>query len=79
MSFIKKIGGAFSASYVELTQKVSWPSSSELTNSAVVVMVASLIIALVVLGMDKTFETILGFVYSRIGSLSFAETLPHHD
>ena len=66
MSFIKKIGGAFSASYVELTQKVSWPSSSEL--SAVVVMVASLIIALVVLGMDKTFETILGFVYSRIGA-----------
>ena len=53
---------------VELTQKVSWPSSSELTNSAVVVMVASLIIALVVLGMDKTFETILGFVYSRIGA-----------
>ena len=34
----------------------------------VVVMVASLIIALVVLGMDKTFETILGFVYSRIGA-----------
>ena len=68
MSFIKRVGGAFSASYVELTQKVSWPSSSELTNSAVLVMVASLIIALVVLGMDKTFETILDFVYRSIGA-----------
>ena len=68
MSFIKRVGGAFSASYVELTQKVSWPSSSELTNSAVVVMVASLIIALVVLGMDKSFETILDFVYRSIGA-----------
>ena len=68
MSFIKRIGGAFNASYVELTQKVSWPTSSELTNSAVVVMVASLIIALVVLGMDKAFETILKLVYSTIGA-----------
>ena len=68
MSFIKRVGGAFSASYVELTQKVSWPSSSELTNSAVVVMGASLIIALVGLGMDKTFETILDFVYRSIGA-----------
>ena len=68
MSFIKRVGGAFSASYIELTQKVSWPSSSELTNSAVVVMVASLIIALVVLGMDKSFETILNFVYRSIGA-----------
>ena len=68
MSFIKRIGGAFNASYVELTQKVSWPTSSELTNSAVVVMVASLIIAIVVLGMDKAFETILKLVYSTIGA-----------
>ena len=68
MSFMNKIGVAFLNSYVELTQKVSWPSRSELTNSAVVVMVASLIIAIVVLGMDKSFETILHFVYSKIGA-----------
>lgn len=69
MSFIKRVGGAFSASYVELTQKVSWPSSSELTNSAVVVMVASLIIAAVVLAMDKTFETALSHVYRAISGV----------
>ena len=68
MSFLNKVGVAFRDSYVELTQKVSWPTWSELTNSAVVVMVASLIIALVVLGMDKTFESILNFVYSYIGA-----------
>ena len=68
MSFMNKIGVAFRNSYVELTQKVSWPSRSELTNSAVVVMVASLIIAIVVLGMDKAFDTILHFVYSKIGA-----------
>ena len=69
MSFIKRIGGAFNASYVELTQKVSWPTSSELTNSAVVVMVASLIIAAVVLAMDKTFETALSYVYRAISGV----------
>ena len=69
MSFIKRIGGAFNASYVELTQKVSWPTSSELTNSAVVVMVASLIIAAVVLAMDKTFETALSHVYRAISGV----------
>ena len=68
MSFLNKVRVACRDSYTELTQKVSWPTRPELTNSAVVVMVASLIIALVVLGMDKTFETILGFVYSRIGA-----------
>ena len=68
MSFTNKIGAAFRDSYIELTQKVSWPTWSELTNSAVVVMVASLTIAIVVLGMDKAFETILKLVYSTIGA-----------
>jgi len=69
MSFTKKIGAAFRDSYVELTQKVSWPTWSELTNSAVVVMVASLIIAAVVLAMDKTFETALSHVYRAISGV----------
>jgi preprotein translocase subunit SecE len=51
-------------SYDELMHKVSWPTWSELQNSAVVVSVASLMIALVVFMMDKTFETILQQFYS---------------
>ncbi len=48
-------------SYLELTTKVSWPTWAELQASAIVVAVASLIIALLVFGMDKvaslTFAT----------------------
>ena len=66
MSFLNKVGVAFRDSYTELTQKVSWPTRSELTNSAVVVLIASLIIAAVVLVMDKTFELSLSTVYRMI-------------
>jgi preprotein translocase subunit SecE len=51
-------------SYDELMHKVSWPTWNELQNSAVVVSVASLIIALVVFVMDKSFEVILQQFYS---------------
>jgi len=47
----------------EMMNKVSWPTWSELTESAIVVSIASLIIALVVLAMDLSFENILKAVY----------------
>ena len=50
-------------SYSELVQKVSWPTSKELTSSAVVVLVASIIIALVVWAMDLSFEVIMKNIY----------------
>ncbi|HZX62731.1 MAG TPA: preprotein translocase subunit SecE [Bacteroidales bacterium] len=46
-------------SYDELMHKVSWPSWSELQGSAIVVSIASLIIASVVFLMDETFRNIL--------------------
>lgn len=52
------------ASYDELVNKVSWPTWTELMNSAVVVLVASVIIALVVALMDICFENLMDFVYS---------------
>jgi len=54
-----KVTAYFRESYDELMHKVSWPSWSELQSSAIVVSVASLIIALVVFMMDETFKTIL--------------------
>jgi len=51
-------------SYDELVHKVSWPSWAELQNSAIVVSVASLIIALVVFLMDISFKNILQAFYS---------------
>jgi preprotein translocase subunit SecE len=54
-----KITAYFKESYDELMHKVSWPSWSELQSSAIVVSVASLIIALVVFMMDETFKNVL--------------------
>ena len=51
-------------SYDELMHKVSWPTWSELQNSAVVVSIASLIIALVVFMMDETFHLLLNQFYT---------------
>jgi len=51
-------------SYNELIKKVSWPSWSELQNSAIVVSIASLIIALVVFLMDISFKNILKAFYN---------------
>ena len=61
-----KILDTFKESYNELVNKVSWPSKSELSNSAVVVMFASLLIALVILAMDLGFENIMRFFYDKV-------------
>ena len=51
-------------SYNELVHKVSWPTRSELSSSAVVVLCASLLIALVVALMDSVFQFIMeGVIY----------------
>jgi preprotein translocase subunit SecE len=47
----------------ELVNKVSWPTWSELQSSAIVVMVASVIIALVVFVMDFTFNEGMKAIY----------------
>ena len=58
-----KIQSYFKEAYTELVHKVSWPTWSELQNSAIVVMVASLIIALIVFIMDIGFEHLLKLIY----------------
>lgn len=50
-------------SYSELVHKVSWPTAKELSQSAVLVLVASIILALVVWLMDWCFETIMTAIY----------------
>ena len=54
-----KVVAYFRESYDELMHKVSWPSWSELQGSAIVVSIASLIIAAVVFLMDETFRNLL--------------------
>ena len=50
--------------YNELAHEVTWPTQKELMQSASVVLVASLIIALVVFAMDWVFKTVMLYVYS---------------
>ena len=61
-----KIINYIKESYTELVQKVSWPSANELTNSAIVVLIASIIIALIVWLMDLGFESIMKFIYGLL-------------
>ena len=49
--------------YDELMHKVSWPTWPELQQSAVVVLIAAVIMALVVLGMDIASKYGIGALY----------------
>ena len=62
----KKITNYCKESYDELVHKVSWPTRSELSSSAVVVLYASLLIALVVFLMDSAFQFIMENVIYRL-------------
>jgi preprotein translocase, SecE subunit, bacterial len=53
-------------SYIELAKKVTWPTWAQLQNSAVVVMIASLIFALVIYAMDLAFKNIMTFIYNML-------------
>jgi preprotein translocase subunit SecE len=59
-----KIGIYVKESFNELVHKVTWPTLKELQSSAIIVMVASIIIALVIFLMDLVFENLLDFIYS---------------
>jgi len=63
---MKKIIEYFKNSYNELVYKVSWPTRAELSNSAVIVLFASVIIAIVVFAVDFVFEHAIRFVYNNI-------------
>ena len=52
------------ACYDELAHKTTWPTRSELTHSAVVVLSASLVIALIVWAMDSVFRFVMTGIYS---------------
>ena len=55
-----KIISSIKSSFDELLNKVTWPTWEELQNSAIVVAIASLIIALIIFFMDFIFGTNAG-------------------
>ena len=53
-------------SYDEMLHKVTWPTWIELQNSAALVLVASLIIALIVLVMDQVSSNVMQLFYQSL-------------
>jgi preprotein translocase subunit SecE len=60
---MRKIRIYLQEAYNELVHKVTWPSWKELQNSAIVVMVATVIIAMVIFLMDISFQNLLRLIY----------------
>ncbi|MBS1616993.1 MAG: preprotein translocase subunit SecE [Bacteroidetes bacterium] len=52
--------------YDELVHKVSWPTWAELQQSAIVVLVAAVILALLILSMDLVSQYGSMFIYTLI-------------
>jgi preprotein translocase subunit SecE len=63
---VNKVTNYFKESYKELMEKVTWPSWSELQQSTVIVLVATLLITVLVYVMDVFSNGILKFIYSLL-------------
>jgi preprotein translocase subunit SecE len=61
---VNKVTNYFKESYKELMEKVTWPSWSELQQSTVIVLVATLLITALVYVMDVFSHGILNIIYS---------------
>ncbi len=53
-------------SYIELTEKVTWPTWRELQNSSILVLVAAIIIALIISLMDQSIHFLLEQFYTSL-------------
>ena len=63
-SKMRKFINYLKESFVELTKKVTWPTWSKLQNSAILVLVSTLILAVVVFVMDFAFQKLMEFIYA---------------
>lgn len=60
---MSKVINYIKESYDELVNRVTWPSWAELQSSSIVVMIAAIIIAVLVYGMDAGTNFIVNFLY----------------
>jgi preprotein translocase subunit SecE len=61
---MNKVSAYFRDSYRELLEKVTWPTWSQLQQSTMIVLVATLIITAIVWVMDLGIASLLDLVYS---------------
>jgi preprotein translocase subunit SecE len=70
---MSKIKEYINETVVEMTQRVTWPTWKELQSNTIIVVTASVLIALIIFGMDfafgitgdkeSTWKGVLGFIY----------------
>ncbi len=63
---MNKVKAYFDEVSDELLKKVTWPTWSELQESAVIVMIATVMIAVVVFAMDFSFNKGMEFLYNAV-------------
>jgi len=63
---MSKVSEYIKESYVELTEKVTWPTWGELWNSSILVLIAALIIAFIILIMDRSVSFLLQQFYKSL-------------
>lgn len=61
---MNKVAIYFKESYKELLEKVTWPTWTELQQSTVIVLVATMLITGLVYVMDIVSNAVLKFIYS---------------
>ncbi|MCR9154825.1 MAG: preprotein translocase subunit SecE [Croceimicrobium sp.] len=61
---MSKVKAYFQESYEELVNKTSWPTWSDLQKTSILVAVSSVIISLIIAGMDKGISAILKTIYN---------------
>jgi len=60
---MNKIRNYFQESYHEMVHKVSWPTWQELQSSTMIVLIATIIITLIIWGMDALSNVVLTQYY----------------
>ncbi|MBL0270019.1 MAG: preprotein translocase subunit SecE [Chitinophagaceae bacterium] len=63
---MNKIGAYFRDSYLELKDKVTWPTWPQLQQSTMIVLAATIVITFIVLAMDFVFGNGLKFIYKQL-------------
>jgi len=64
---MSKFGNYIQEAYDELVHKVSWPSWDELQQTTLIVLVALIFVTAIIFGMDVLSDTVLTFIYKRLG------------
>jgi len=63
---MNKITTYIKESYKELSEKVSWPTWSQLQQSTMIVLAATLVITAFIWAMDFTAGKLLKFIYTQL-------------